>query len=194
METTNNILLNILKEPSIYNTVTSIAKKSNLSRVGTWKALKKIDRLLKFKAIGPGKTSAEIIELNFDNILTIRYAEIALIEQAAGFQRWIDTFQRLEENTEFIILFGSILHSSKNANDIDIITVSNKNKVAGLNESILLIQKSQLKKIHATNFTPAEFKEELNKNNKIIVDALRTGIILSGQERFIKFMKALKQS
>ena len=54
------------------------------------------------------------------------------------------------------------------------------------------MQKTQIKKIHALNFTEAEFKQELQKLNKAFIDAIKKGIILFGQEKFIKFLKSIK--
>ncbi len=56
-----------------------------------------------------------------------------------------------------------------------------------------MIQKTQLKKIHALNFTQAELKQELEKPNKAFVDAVAKGIVLFGQERFIKFIRGLRR-
>ena len=88
-------------------------------------------------------------------------------------------------------MYGSIIHSPKEANDIDILGVTNKNKFFEIGESIKKIQKTQIKKIHTLNFTPAEFKDEIEKPNKVFIDAIKKGIILFGQEKFIKFIRGI---
>ena len=36
-----------------------------------------------------------------------------------------------------------------------------------------------------------ELKDELEKPNKVFIDALKRGVVLFGQEKFIRFMKEL---
>ena len=101
-------------------------------------------------------------------------------------------FAELENKVEFLILYGSILNNPKNAQDIDIINISDKKKFVMIQKIIDKIQKTQLKKIHAINFTKTEFKEELITENKAIIDAVKKGIVLFGNERFIELIKELQ--
>lgn len=139
--------------------------------------------------IGKGKTSTYTINLNWDNPLTEKNLELILTEESLKHQRWLNNFFELKEKTDFLIIYGSILYS-KEANDIDILNVvSNKNKFIKIEKTILKMQKTQLKKIHILNFTEKEFKRELLKKNKIFIDAIKKGVILFGQENFIRFVK-----
>ena len=115
-----------------------------------------------------------------------------MTEDAVEQERWRDNLKKLEKHTLFTILFGSILHSPKEANDIDVIGVAKKNKFLEIEKIMSNIQKTQLKRIHALNFTRDEFKKELEKPNKAFVDSIKKGIILFGQENFIRFMKNIK--
>jgi len=115
-----------------------------------------------------------------------------LTEDAIKNRRWVDNFIELEEKVNFLIIYGSIIHSLKEVNDIDILGITNKNKFMEIEESIKKIQKTQIKKIHILNFTEAEFKQELEKSNKAFIDAVKKGIVLFGQERFIKFIRSIK--
>jgi len=105
--------------------------------------------------------------------------------------RWQNTFKPIGDLTDFTILFGSILHSQKEANDIDLLCIAEKEKFVGLERSLHEIQKAELKKIHAVQFTPNEFKNELKNRNPAFIDAIRKGVVLFGHERFISFMNAL---
>ena len=49
------------------------------------------------------------------------------------------------------------------------------------------------KKIHLIDLTESEFSQELKRPNKAYVDALKKGIILFGQENFIKFIRGLEK-
>ena len=185
------ILKILLKDFIIKPTITSLAKEIGMSRVGTWKILKKLEtkKLVILSKLGTGKTSTYNINLNWDNPLLEKTLSLTLSEDALKNQRWISNFKELEGKIDFLIIYGSIIHSPKEAKDIDIIGVTNKNKFIEIEESIKKIQKTQIKKIHALNFTQAEFKTELEKPNMVFIDAVKKGIILFGQEKFINFLK-----
>lgn len=198
METTKSntkILKILLKNLIIKPTITFLAKEISMSRVGTWKILKKLEaeKLIILSPIGAGKTSIYIISLNWENPIVEKTLSLALTEDALKNQRWLSNFAELEDKLDFLLIYGSIIHSPKEANDLDILGVTNKNKFLKIEESIKKIQKTQIKKIHALNFTPAEFKCELEKPNKIFIDAIKKGIILFGQEKFIKFIKRISR-
>ena len=196
METTKpntRILKILLKDTTIKPTITALAKEIGMSRVGTWKILKKLEaeKLIVLSPIGAGKTSTFSISLNWENPMVEKTLSLALTQDALNNQRWLSNFAELEDKVDFLLIYGSIIHSPKEANDIDILGVTNKNKFLEIEESIKKTQKVQIKKIHALNFTLAEFKSELEKPNKIFIDAIKKGIILFGQGSFIKFIKGL---
>jgi len=188
METDKLILKILLKEFFIDHTITSLSKEAGLSRVGVWKILKKLEKkdLILLSQIGEGKTSIIKINLNWDNLVLEKTLALILTEEAIKNQRWINSFKELENKVDFLIIYGSIIYSLKEANDIDIIGITGK--FLKVEKLINKIQKTQLKKIHAINMTKKEFKEELGKN-KAFIDSVKKGIILFGQERFIKFIK-----
>src|SRR3989339_133804 len=188
------ILKILLKELTINPTITFLAKEIGMSRVGTWKILKKLEaeKLVLISPIGAGKTSTFSISLNWENPIVEKSLSLALTQDALKNQRWLSNFTELEDKVDFLLIYGSIVHSPKEANDIDILGVTNKNKFLEIEESIKKMQKTQIKKIHAINFTHAEFKGELEKPNKIFIDAIKNGIILFGQEKFIKLIRSLQ--
>ena len=193
-KTSTEILKVLLKQFTANWTITSLAKEINRSRVGIWKVLKKLEKekLIFLSPIGEGKTSIFSVNLNWENPLLAKKLSLILTEDALENQRWINNFGELENKVDFLILYGSILHSVKEANDIDILgVVSNKSNFQKIEETIKKIQKTQIKKIHSENFTKNEFKEEISNPNKVFIDAMKKGIILFGQEKFIKFVKEL---
>ena len=147
--------------------------------------------LLIVAGAGTGKTSVILVSLNWDNPLIEKTLSVALTEDAIKNQRWINNFAELGDKVAFLIIYGSIIHSPKEANDIDILSVTNKSKFLEIEEAIKKIQKTQLKKMHILNFTQAELKQELEKPNRVFIDAIKKGIVLFGQEKFIKFIKNL---
>jgi len=191
-KTNTEILKVLLKQFTIKWTITSLAKELNLSRVGVWKILKKLEaeRLILLSPIGKGKTSVININLNWENPILEKNLSLILTKDAFKNQRWLNNFKEIEDKLNFLILYGSIIHSPKEANDIDILgVVSNKNNFLSIEETIKKIQKTQIKKIHSENFTQTEFKEEIKKPNKIFLEAIKKGVVIFGQEKFIKFIK-----
>jgi len=190
METNKLILKILLKEFFIEHTITSLSKEAKLSRVGTWKILKKLEKenLILLSRLGEGKTSINKVTLNWNNLVLEKTLALILAEEAVKNNRWINAFKDLENKVDFLIIYGSIIYSSKEANDIDVIEITNK--FLEVEKIITKIQKTQMKKIHAINMTQKEFREELQKNNAFM-DAVKKGVILFGQEKFIKFMKGI---
>lgn len=191
-------MLLLLKDFSATHTVTSIAKELGMSRVGAWKTLKSLQsnlqsqRFITLTAIGKGKTSVCTARLNWDNPLVEKSLALYLTEEAVKQRRWRFNFAELENMTSFIILYGSILHSPKQANDIDLVGVlSEKESFAEFQKTIDKAQITQIKKIHAIDFTETGFKQELMRPNRAFIDAVKKGVILFGQENFIRFVKSI---
>lgn len=187
------VLFLLLKDFSVTHTITSIGKELNLGRSGVWKILKRLEKekYVLLKATGK-KTSLVIPQLNFKNDLLEKYLNLTLSKEARSQERWIFNFKEVEAQVSFFILFGSILRSPKEAKDIDVIgVIPNRKSFKELHKVLDNIQKSQLKKIHAINFTQSEFEEELLKQSKAFLMAVKEGVVLFGQENFIQFLKKL---
>ena len=195
METDKHILTILLKDIFRTHTATSLSKHLKMSRWGTWKILKKLeeDELIISNKIGSGKTGTQSIMLNWDNVLLEKVLAFSLTKEALKYRRWRHNFSDLEKEVDFLILYGGILHSSKEANDIDLIGVANEKKLAKIDNILLRIQETQARKIHAIQFTKKELKKELKNKNKAFIDAIKKGIILFGQENFIKFIGDLQK-
>jgi DNA-binding Lrp family transcriptional regulator len=188
------ILMILLKNFLIQQTVTSLADVVKISRVGMWKVLKKLesDKLVILTPIGKGKTSAYGIKLNWDNLLLEKTLSLAISQEAMSNQRWLDTFAELESKVDFLVVYGSILTSPKDAGDIDILSVvSDKNNFVEIDNLLGKVQLSQAKKIHAINYTVNEFRNLVSKKHAASVDAIKKGIVLFGQDKFIQFVKGV---
>ncbi len=199
METDNNtsekIMKILLKEIYLNHTVSSLAQRLVMSRVGIWKILKRLEsnKLIILSSIGNGKTSIYTVKLNWDNILVEKKLAFLLSEDAIRQERWRFNFAELEKHVSFLLLFGSILHSPKEARDIDIfVVIDNRKEFKTIEKIMLKIQVTQSKKIHYIDLTENEFEQELNNKNKAYIDALAKGVILYGQENLIKVIKRLQ--
>ena len=193
MEIVTEILKILLKDFTVKHTITSISKTLGVSRAGIWKILKRLEseKLVILSPIGEGKTSVYNVSLSFSNPLTEKRLELYLAEAAQSNERWLINFEELKDSVDFLIIYGSILHSPKDAGDIDILSVAKRSNLNTLNNAIPKLQKIQIKKIHALNFTEEELKIELKKKNKAFIDAIKKGVVLFGHEKFIKFIKEM---
>ena len=194
MEIKNNlhkqVLLLLLKEFTKDHTITTLAKELKVTRTGIWKVLKKLEsqEFITLKSLGSGKTSIYIIKLKW-NIITEKSLVLYLIEESMKQARWISNFEELKDILDFLIVYGSIINTPKQANDIDILGITSKNKFSKADNIIQKIQKTQIKKIHSINFTQKELERELGKNNRAFIEAIKKGKVLFGQDGFVDFMK-----
>jgi len=194
MKSSYEILKILLKDISKKHTVTSLARERGISRVGSWKLLQELEKenLITLNSVGPEKTSVREALLNWDNPLLEKTLSLLLSEDALKQSKWRYNFKELENQISFLILFGSILHSPKEANDIDILIIVDKKNFIKVGKIIEKIQITQNKKIHAIDLTEKELKQELKEKNKAYIEALKKGIVLFGQENFIKFVRELR--
>ncbi|HLD43528.1 MAG TPA: hypothetical protein VJB08_06120 [Candidatus Nanoarchaeia archaeon] len=188
-----SVLRALLKDPSMHHTITSLARELKMSRVGMWKVLKKLERkrYINLNPIGSGKTSTYTISLNWESTLMEKALALYLAEEAMEQRRWQADFAELGSKTDFLILYGSILHSPKQAHDIDIIGVARKDKFTPIQKALDTIQRTADRKIHAVHFTEKEFRKELQKPNEAFIAAVKKGVVLFGQESFIRIMRKI---
>ena len=191
METKEKILSFLLRENE--QTATQLSEQLKISRQAVWKLLKKLikEEILSSRQLDNKQKSVKIINLNFKNPLLKKTLSLILTKEAIENERWVQNFAELEKLTDFVLLFGSILTNPKQANDIDLLIIPKKKKFKEVEKEILEIQKVQLKKIHAIQLTNEEFYKEIKNKNKAYLDAIKKGIVLFGQENFIKQMEKL---
>src|SRR3989344_162316 len=179
------IIRKVLKNIAVENTITSLAGEIKATRMGIWKALKKLESesQIILEPIGKGKTSTYKIKLNWQNPLVEKTLVAILLKDALEQERWRYNFKKLENHVLFIMLFGSILHSPKEANDIDLLVITKNGKEFKVIKNIISeAQISQSKKIHAIDLTIEELKENINNKNKAYLEAINKGVVLFGQE------------
>lgn len=195
-KSTSKILLSILKYVGENPTIADLSEAVNMTHVGLWKVLKKLqtEKMIVLKHANDKKNSVFTILLDWSNPLVEKTLSLALEQEAATQRRWYVNFADLKSSVDFLVLYGSILSSPQNANDIDILyIVSKKESFLEIDKKIANIQKTQLKKIHAIDFSSDELKEQLNKPNIAFINAIKEGVVLFGQDKYIKFIRGIKK-
>lgn len=188
------VVLQLFKEFNVKHTVTSLHKNSKISRVGVWNVLKSLEQeqIINLIKVGEGKTSAQIAKLNFDNEVLDNYLIYSMEVEALQYKRWKVKFKSVEAHAEVLLLFGSVLHSYKEAKDIDLLAIKAASaKVANLDKEISNIQKNELKKIHLQVLTEKDFLAEIQKPNSPYIDAIHKGVVLSGEKKYLRMVKKL---
>ncbi|MEI6058590.1 MAG: nucleotidyltransferase domain-containing protein [archaeon] len=188
-ENEKRALLIIFKDFSKYYNSNSLSKKLEISRVGTMKILKNLDKNNILKKIVIGKSS--VYRINLENDYVRDTMAFLLSDEANNFNRWKNEFKELLEGERVVMMYGSALINYSKANDIDIMVIENKKSsiIKIINEK----QKVLPKKIHLIEISEKEFLDNLEKQ-KSIIEIARTAVILYGQSKYVEVMKNVKSN
>lgn len=165
----------------------NLSKVVGISHAGMFKLLKKLEKreIIKPKRIG----KAVIYSLDLNNSVTKREIEMALTLEAQNYAKWLEEFMVLRDISEFAVLFGSVIKDEKSAKDIDILIVADKKDFNKINNKIKDKNKILNKKIHLILQSPDEFKKDINNKNKVMLEIIKSGIVLFGQEKITKILE-----
>ena len=93
-----------------------------------------------------------------------------------------------EKLSKAIILFGSIL-DTKDANDIDVLFIIDRGRSGAIEDFCMKLSNLRPKRINPLLMTMTDFKGNIKKQDKVVVDILRKGIILSGEDAIINTLR-----
>ncbi|MDP2926382.1 MAG: winged helix-turn-helix domain-containing protein [Nanoarchaeota archaeon] len=177
----------LLKDRTVNHNSLTLSKIIGISHAGTFKILKRLEKndIVNTRRIG----NTVVYSLNIDNPVTVKLLETILTIEAQISKRWIEEFKPVKDKSLFVILFGSILNNEKSARDIDILIVSDKKRFNDIKSIIEDKNNISNKKIHLILQTLKEFNQDYLKNNKVILDILKRGIVLFGQNKFVEVIK-----
>lgn len=178
--TYKKILLILFKDTNRYN-ASSISKPLGVTRIGAYKALKLLE--MQGLVISERLGNALFYRLNLKDEYARKTIELLLMEEARNHARWLDEFSSLYSNSELIIIFGSIVKSEEKASDIDLLIIPKSN--AKVNHLIDEKNKILTKKIHSLKQTETDLINNIKKADKVILSALKEGIVLHGAEKMV---------
>ena len=181
------IVLRLFKDFTIDYNPSSIAKVIGKTRVGTFKALNSLEK----DSIVTGKNmgKARFYKINFKDDYAIKNVETLLMEEAKNYIRWKDELNPLFSLTDIIILFGSIIRNEEKANDVDVLLVFNKKNNDKINRFIKEKNLLLIKKLHPIKQTKEDLRKNIIKRDKVIINAVKTGIVLHGYEKITELIK-----
>lgn len=182
-------ILLLFKNPEKEYNAHIIAKELNMSSMGALKIAKRLEKeqLLTSKQLG----KAIFYKLTLNNEYTKQYTSFLLKREAETahpyLKRWITEIKKIK-NADITLLFGSIIRKQKEAKDIDVLVITDQKRFEAVKKEIEGINAMNPKKIHAVYQTRKDFRENIEKGDKIVLDALN-GIIVYGEEILIKVMQ-----
>ena len=180
-------LLILFKDFTIFYNANSISKVLQISHVGAQKILKRLlqENIMISKTIGKSIT----YKVNCNEDYVCQLLSFLLADEANHFKRWKEEFKELFEGEQIVVLFGSTVKNYAHAQDIDIMVILEHNNIKEVNE-VLKKKKGILpKKIHSLKLTAHDLLENLTRKDKAMVDIVKNGIVLYGQDKYIEIMK-----
>jgi len=180
------LVLKLFKDFSKDYNPSSVAKEVNKTRMGTFKALQSLEA----KGIMKGQTlgKARFYKLNLESPYARKTAELLLMDEANQHQRWVDEFKELFQYLNIAIIFGSIIKNENKAQDIDVLLVYPEKNNASVNAFIKEKNEILVKKIHPVKQTNEDLIKSLKKKDEVMIDAIRTGVVLHGFQEFVELI------
>ena len=168
----------------------NLSKRIGISRIGTMKLLKKLEKkeILKKKIIG----KSSVYKINLDDDYIQDMISFLLSDEANNFKRWKNEFKELFDRDRIVIIYGSAIIDYSKANDIDLMILRKKEKSLEINKVISEKQKILPKKIHLIDISQNEFLENLKSRQKVIIEIVKNAIVLYGQAKYVELIKNVK--
>jgi len=168
----------LAKDFTAYYNAHSLSKHVGMSHRGTLKGLKNLEKIgiLKSRTIGKA-----IIYTVLYGEYTKKLLPVFLFEEAqTRAARWIEEFKEFKEAMALII-FGSVLRE-KSYNDIDVMIITSTKKIKVLEKKVDEKNKILTKPLHPIWQTTEDLRKNTQKQNKVILEILKTGVVFKGQE------------
>lgn len=180
-------LIILFKDFSNYYNANSLSKKIDISRVGTMKILKGLekDKIIIKKKIG----RSTIYKINLENDYVRDVISFLLSYEANKFKRWKDEFQELFKKNRTILFYGSAINDYSKAKDIDLMIIRKEGESGEIQKIISKKQKIIPKKIHTIDLNFKEFSKNLENKNKPIIDIVKKAIVLYGQKNYVEIIE-----
>lgn len=169
--------------------INEIARACSLSPNGAYKLLLKLEMegMLKLKTIA----NIKAYKLNFDNEKTVRLLELAFMPDP--FQGRINArvldLTALKTSTKVCILFGSYITAKEKPGDLDILLVLDQKKFDAYKRTFDKVQAITPVKIHDVIQTRDDLEQNMKKNDPVVINALRQGVVLWGFDALVQVIK-----
>jgi len=185
---TKKILNYLLRNLELKN-INQISKELKISVGSGFKILKELEKkeFILMESLG----NAKYYKINFGNSEVVKILELILIEETRELRGYSGIYAKEFEKFDcpLIILFGSILRANK-FNDVDVLFVGCS--VKKVSKFCLEISKIKSKPVVPLILTKEDLIGELKKKKDSILEVVKTGVILNGEDIFIEVIKNAK--
>lgn len=168
--------------------INQIAKNCNIAPNGALKILRKFEKegVLKSRKIA----NINSYSINFENDKTKNIIELTLISDLTGKLKFrYEDLKPLKDVTKECIAFGSYTNLKKEPNDLDILFILDREKFKLYKEKSSQIYKTIPVKVHDILQTEEDFKENIKNRDRVVIEILRTGIVLWGYRKIIELIE-----
>lgn len=180
-------LLILFKDFTAYHNANSVSKVLGISRVGALKLFRRLEAegLLASQKIG----KSIVYRLRLDDDYVKKLIAFLLADEANNFKRWKEEFKELFRRGRIVMVFGSVLRNYERANDVDLLVASAKSEKEEVDK--VLEGKAAIlpKRLHAIKLTPAELEQNIRRKEEAVLDIVKTGVVLYGQDEYVEVLK-----
>ena len=106
--------------------------------------------------------------------------------------RWLSEFEGLFGVVQIALIFGSVARNYGKSKDIDLLLVIEKSKYKESSKFIDEKNNILLKPVHPLIMTLSDLKKNLKNKNPAMINAIREGYVLNGQDKLIEVIKNVK--
>lgn len=181
-------LLRLFKDFTAYYNANSISKILGISHVGAQKIFKRLlkDGIVADKQMGKSITYKPRLEDDY----VCKLIEFLLADEAnSKFKRWKEEFKELFKKDRIVVLFGSTVKNYETARDIDVMIVIDKKDYKEARKIINEKQELLPKRLHSIEITEQDLINNIKKRHEPIMDIVKNGIILYGQDKYVEVIK-----
>ncbi len=180
--------------PNRFN-VNQISRSLKISVGSAYKILKTLEKkgILLSQKVGNGIYYA----LNLENKEAEHITELVLIEsknKSLARNSYASVYAKdlkdAEKFSRAVVLFGSIL-DTKDAKDVDVLFIIDKGKSKAVEDFCLKLSNSRPKRVNPLLMTTADFKSNVRKQDKVVADILKKGVILFGEDVLINTLRGV---
>lgn len=185
-------LLILFKDFTAYHNANSISKVLGISRVGALKLFRRLESQGLLASQRIGKSIVYKPKLNDDYVKKL--IAFLLADEANNFKRWKEEFKELFRRGRIVMLFGSVLRNYEEANDIDLLVASAKSEKEEIDE--ILGKKADVlpKRLHAIQLTAVELERNIKRKEAAVLDIVKTGVVLCGQDDYVEVLRNVTSS
>jgi len=187
-------LLALFKEFSVDYNANSLSKVLNMTSMGALKILKRME---KGDIIIPRQMGKAVFySIDFNNDYARTYLKFALQREAEQssprVKRWVEELRKFKGVADIGLLFGSVM-TKQDFNDVDLLLVFEKARAGKVNSLLKDISDVSVKKIHLVRQTRTDIESNLKKKDKVLLSALKRGIVLFGYDELIEVVASVSR-